>query len=282
MNKNIMWQKALGKSIVYIGILLFALLWIMPFILLGNTSAKDFGEANDPTEFLKIAKSFHVSNYTEAYETMDTSTAFFVTLAITIVSNISIIFVSSLAAWQLARSKKLYAKIIFYGFIIALIIPFQSIMFTLFKLVENLHLLNFLGMVILYTGFGLALSTFMMHGFISSIPTSLEEVAKVEGYGPLRTYFKIVLPLLKPIITTIVILNTMWIWNDFLLPYLFTIKNPEAPSTLIVNLYSKVSQFVSNPAVQTAALVIVVLPVLVFFVIAQKNIISGITSGSVK
>ena len=137
----------------------------------------------------------------------------------------------------------------------------------------------------MYTGFGMGISIFMMHGFLKGVPVSLEEAAKVEGYGPFRVYWKIVLPLLKPIIITIILLNTMWIWNDFLLPNLVKLQseNPDALTTLPVNMmHGLVGTYGVKINSLMAGLTMMIIPATVFFVFMQKQIIAGITNGAVK
>ncbi|VEU76220.1 carbohydrate ABC transporter permease [Mycoplasmopsis columboralis] len=271
-----------ARTTTIVFIVSFAVLWLLPFIIIALTSFKN--EAANLTQniFTFDGDSFGADkNYDKAFESLDFFTSFFITLFLTVASNLIIILLSSLTAWQLARAKTWWSKALFYLFLMSMIIPFQSIMFPLLSFMNTLYLDNLIGMVVMYTGFGLALSIFMMHGFISTIPLSLEEVSKVEGYGPIRIYFKVVLPLLKPIIVTILILNTMWIWNDFLLPYLFlAAKGKEL--TLITALQKTVSGFSSSYGTQSAALIIIVIPMIVFFIVLQKSIVSGITNGAIK
>ncbi|MEE3928144.1 carbohydrate ABC transporter permease [Mycoplasmopsis ciconiae] len=281
-------SQIIGKISVYAGIIIFIILWLFPFYIVLTTSGKSIAESISTPEnsILSLPRSwkFFSINYKQAIVDTNYFVSFFITLFVTLMSNLFIIFFSSLTAWQLARTKKWYSKVIFYAFLIAMIIPFQSIMFPLLNIAGFLHLKNIYGLIFMYIGFGSSLSVFMIHGFIATIPISLEEVAKVEGYNPIRTFFKIVLPLLKPIITTIVILNTMWLWNDFLLPYLALALGSSSSNefTLVVSLYKKLNAFQSNTPAFMASLIIIIIPILIYFVIAQKNIMSGITSGSVK
>ncbi len=275
-------RKVAGKytMIVFIGIV--AILWLIPFLLMLNTSFKDnlelytskFGDiVNKPTD----------TSYKNAVDAIGFPTSLIISIVVTLLSNITIIFFSSLAAWQLARSKTWYSKAIFYTILVTMIVPFQAIMIPLMNVMGNIHLANIPGLIVMYTGFGMGISIFMMHGFLKGVPAALEEAAKVEGYNPIRVYFKVILPILKPIIVTVVLLNTMWIWNDFLLPYLVHIQNPESPTTMPVKLnIGLIGTYGTQINSLMAGLTIMIIPAVAFFVIMQKQIISGITNGAVK
>ncbi|WP_240532063.1 carbohydrate ABC transporter permease [[Mesomycoplasma] collis] len=247
-----------------------------------NTSFKNLGELVRKSIFA-FPDSYNGSNYQRAFSALRFSESFFISIFITIVSNLTIIFFSSICAWQLARSKKLISKIIFYCFLITIIVPFQAIMLPLISVMGRIYFLNIFGLIFMYTGFGLSMSIFMMHGFLSNIPLSLEEVAKIEGYNPFKVYFKIIIPLLRPIIATILIINTIWIWNDFLLPFLVYLSNSKQPTTTIVRLREGlIGTFQTDFTAIMAGLTILVVPIIIFFIIMQKHIISGITNGSIK
>ncbi|MGY6172369.1 carbohydrate ABC transporter permease [Candidatus Mycoplasma pogonae] len=263
-------------------ILIIAVAWLLPFAFMINTSFKDIRQIITESIF-SSPNPYSVVTYQNAWRELDFANSFFTTLLITVASNFFIVFFSSLAAWQLARMNKWYSKAIFYMFLIVMIVPFQALMLPLMVIVGKMSLLNIPGLIFMYTGFGMSFSIFIMHGFLSGIPLSLEEAAKVEGYGPLRIYFKIILPLLKPIITTVIILNTMAIWNDFLLPYLVYQANPNGWTTAVVNLYKGLfGTYGTDYTALMAGLTILIIPITVFFVFMQKNIVSGITNGAVK
>lgn len=276
------WKKAtiISSTLIVFAIALF---WVSPFVFTLINSFKPLRESIDSSNFFKLPINSTQNNYSKSFSDINYFHAFLLTLGITIASNLSIVIFGSLAAWQLARTKKWYAKVIFYTFLVALIIPFQSIMFPLINDVAvKFNLRNVMGLIVLYTGFGISLSVFMIHGFIATIPLSLEEVAKVEGLGPIKTFFKVVIPLLRQILTTILILNTMWIWNDFLLPNLIKNAGSYNSFTLIVNLYSNIGVHALNPGQIMAGVTSIIIPVVVFFIVMQKNIVSGITNGAIK
>ncbi|CAC13273.1 MULTIPLE SUGAR ABC TRANSPORTER PERMEASE PROTEIN [Mycoplasmopsis pulmonis] len=274
-------KKALKISLILL-LTLISIMWLFPYFLMTNTSFKNITELITKNIFALPSK-YEGPNYQRAFQALNFAESFSVSLLVTIVSNISIIFFSSITAWQLARSKRLISKIIFYMFLITIIVPFQAIMLPLIYLMGKMKFLNLFGLIFMYTGFGMPISIFMMHGFLSNIPLSLEEVSKVEGYRPIRVYFKIILPLLKPIIATVAIINTIWIWNDFLLPYLVYLSNSHSPTTTIIRLQEGlVGTYGTDFTAIMAGLTILIIPIVIFFIVMQKNIISGITNGAIK
>ncbi|WP_391591595.1 ABC transporter, permease protein [[Mycoplasma] cavipharyngis] len=277
-------KKRALKISFFVFLVIISACWIFPFGLMSNVSFKDAAQIVTNSIFaLPENRGDLFKNYENAWEALNFVESFFTSLIVTILSNFFIVFLGSLAAWQLSRTKTWYSKIIFYTFLVVLIVPFQAIMLPLITIMGKLSFLNIPGLIFMYTGFGLSLSIFMMHGFMNTVPISLEEAAQVEGYNPLRIYFKIILPLLKPVITTIVILNTMWIWNDFLLPYLVFTQNSNALTTIVVNLYTKlVGTYGTDFPSLMAGLIILIIPIIIFFFIAQKNIVANITKGAIK
>lgn len=274
------------KSVLKITLITFvailSILWLFPFLLMLNQSFKTNMEIYQ-TKVYDFVKKPTFDNYSKASQSMQFWKTIWISLIVTISSNLTIIFFSSIAAWQLVRSKTWYSKTIFYIILITMIVPFQAIMIPLMNVMGSMNLANIPGLIFMYTGFGMGVSVFMMHGFLKGVPYSLEEAAKVEGYNPFRVYWKIVLPLLKPIIITIIVLNTMWIWNDFLLPYLVSIQNPDNPTTLPVKLNtSLIGTYGAQINALMAGLTILVIPAVIFFITMQKQIVAGITNGAVK
>ena len=161
-----------------------------------------------------------IANYLEGIKKIKFFQAFGWSLFITVCSVGVIILGTSMLGWFLTRVKKTYTKLLYYALVFSMIVPFQMVMFTMSKFANLLHLDNPFGIVLIYLGFGAGLSTFMFSGFVKSIPIDIEEAALIDGCGPIRTYFSIVFPVLRPTAITVAILNAMWIWNDYLLPYL--------------------------------------------------------------
>jgi raffinose/stachyose/melibiose transport system permease protein len=266
-------------STVEILAILLGLLFLVPFYYVFSNSLKPFAEILTNTSALPKVLMF--DNYVNAFEKLNFLTVFKNSLIITIGSNIVLVIFCSMAAYMLVRTKKKISNIIFMTFVAAMIIPFQSLMIPLIKTAGNLGLLNSIwGLVFMYLGFGSGMTIFLYHGFIKGIPLELEEAAIIDGCSRFGVFWRIVFPLLKPITVTIVILNSLWIWNDFLLPSL-VLQNPEL-RTIPLATFFFFGQYTKQWDLALAALVIGIIPLLIFFFTMQKHIIQGITSGSIK
>jgi raffinose/stachyose/melibiose transport system permease protein len=266
-------------STVEILAILLGLLFLVPFYYVFSNSLKPFAEILTNTSALPKVLMF--DNYVNAFEKLDFLTVFKNSLIITIGSNIVLVIFCSMAAYMLVRTKKKISNIIFMTFVAAMIIPFQSLMIPLIKTAGNLGLLNSIwGLVFMYLGFGSGMTIFLYHGFIKGIPLELEEAAIIDGCSRFGVFWRIVFPLLKPITVTIVILNSLWMWNDFLLPSL-VLQNPEL-RTIPLATFFFFGQYTKQWDLALAALVIGIIPLLIFFFTMQKHIIQGITSGSIK
>ena len=259
--------------------ILLGLVFLVPFYYVVSNSLKPFSEILTNTSALPSVVQFQ--NYVNAFEQMNYLKVFTNSLIITVVSNIVLVVFCSMAAYMLVRTKKKISGIIFMIFVSAMVIPFQSIMIPLVKVAGNLGLLNSIwGLVFMYLGFGSGMTIFLYHGFIKGIPVELEEAAIIDGCSPLGVFWRIVFPLLKPITVTIMILNSLWIWNDFLLP-LLVLQDPEL-RTIPLATFFFFGQYTKQWDLALAALVISIIPLLIFFFAMQKHIIKGITSGSIK
>ena len=201
---------------------------------------------------------------------------------ITVLSTALILLCTSMAAWYIARVDSIVCKIVYYLFVFSMIVPFQMVMFPMVKLADILHLANPVGMIILYLGFGCGLSIFMFSGFIKSIPLEIEEAAMIDGCNPLQTYFHIVLPILKPTAITVAILNAMWIWNDYLLPYLVIGLSTKYKTIPVVIQMLVGSNGNRDMGAMMAMLVLAIIPIIIFYLICQKHIIEGVVAGAVK
>lgn len=229
---------------------------------------------------LPTKDTFTLSNYVQAFKDLNFLHAFMNSFLITVISTVLIIIFASMAAWMLVRSKTKISKFLFFLFAAAMLIPFQSVMLPLINLMGKLNLLNPVGLVFMYLGFGSSLSIIMYHGFIKNIPVELEEAATIDGCNKFQTFWLIIFPLLKPITVTISILNSMWIWNDFLLPQL-VINKPEW-HTLPLRMFYFFGQYSKKWNLALAGLVIGMIPIIIFYLFAQKHIVKGITQGSIK
>jgi raffinose/stachyose/melibiose transport system permease protein len=259
--------------------IVIGLLFLVPFYYVISNSLKPFAEILTNTSALP--KVFQFENYVRAFEMLDFFNVFKNSLIITIASNVVLVIFCSMAAYMLVRTKKKISNIIFMSFVAAMIIPFQSIMIPLIKTAGNFGLLNSMwGLVVMYLGFGSGMTIFLYHGFIKGIPVELEEAAIIDGCSRFGVFWRIVFPLLKPITVTVVILNSLWIWNDFLLPSL-VLQDPEL-RTIPLATFFFFGQYTKQWDLALAALVLGIIPLLIFFFSMQKHIIKGITSGSIK
>jgi len=258
--------------------ILIALVFLVPFYYVLVNSFKSFSDILSNTSALP--KSLDISNYKEAWKIMHFGKALLNSIIITIASNVVIVIFCSMAAYKLVRTKSKISGLLFFILVAAMVIPFQSIMIPLMKVGDKLHLLDSRhGLVVMYLGFGSALSIFLYHGFIKSIPIELEEAAIIDGCSPFMVFWRVIFPLLKPITVTIAILNTLWIWNDFLLPSLIL---GEEQRTIPLATFYFFGAYMKQWHLALAGLILGVTPLLIFFFAAQKHIIKGITSGSIK
>ena len=202
-------------------------------------------------------------------------------LFITVVSTALILFCTSMAAWYIARVDSLFCRIIYYACVFSMVVPFQMVMFTLSKTADTLKLNTPWTIPIIYLGFGAGLAVFMFTGFIKSIPLEIEEAAAIDGCGPFRTFFGVVLPMLRPTMISIGILEIMWIWNDYLLPYL--VLDRTKYYTIPVHIQFLKGSYGTVDLGATMALIsLSIIPVIVFYLSCQKYIIKGVAAGAVK
>ena len=201
---------------------------------------------------------------------------------ITILSVAAIVFFSAMTAYYITRVKTWWTSALYYLFVFSMVIPFQMVMFPTVKIADMLNLNNPIGIVVLYLGFGSGLSVFMFAGFVKSIPLDIEEAAVIDGCSPLQNYFRVVLPMLKPTAVTVAILNAMWVWNDYLLPYLVIGLSTKYKTIPVV-----VQSFVGSNGnrdmgAMMAMLVLAIIPIVIFYVSTQKYTIEGVAAGAVK
>ncbi|MEH7095377.1 carbohydrate ABC transporter permease [Neobacillus vireti] len=269
-----------GKTFIgEIFAILLGLVFLVPFYYLISNSLKPFAEILTNTSALP--KTLMFDNYVNAFEKLNYLKVFTNSVIITVISNVVLVVFCSMAAYMLVRTKKKISNVIFMTFVAAMIIPFQSIMIPLIRTAGNFGLLNSIwGLVIMYLGFGSGMTIFLYHGFIKGIPVELEEAAIIDGCTRFGVFWRIVFPLLKPITVTIVILNSLWIWNDYLLPSL-VLQDPEL-KTIPLATFSFFGQYTKQWDLALAGLVLGIIPLLIFFFSMQKHIIKGITSGSIK
>lgn len=222
------------------------------------------------------------SNYIEGIRRTDFFRAFGCSLFITILSVLAIVLFTAMTAWYLVRVKTKFTSLLYFAFVFSMIVPFQMIMFTMSKLADLLYLNNPLGMVVLYLGFGAGLSVFMLCGFIKAIPLEIEEASMIDGCTPLKTFFRVVFPMLKPTAITVAILNAMWVWNDYLLPYLVIGVSTDYKTIPVAVQYLMGSYGAKDYGSLMALLVLAIIPIIIFYFSCQKHIIQGVVAGAVK
>lgn len=266
----------------YIGsfTLLLALLFLSPFYFVLVNSIKSLGEIMVDAASFPIKYEF--ANYAKVWDIIRFPKVLFNSILITGVSVIGIVIISAMTGYRMVRRPTLFNKILFTCFIAAMIIPFQSVMLQLVRVTSILELRgNLFGIFICYLGFGLSLSVFLFHGFIKSVPLEIEEAAVVDGCTPYGVFWKIVFPLLRPIIVTVIILNGFWIWNDYLLPVLIIGANKDL-TTIPLAVTRFFGQYTKQWDLALAGLAMSVTPILLLFLVLQKHIVEGISSGSLK
>lgn len=232
---------------------------------------------------VKLPKSWNLSYLKNAAEQINLGSSLVNTIIITGCSVVLIILVSSFAAWAMVRTKSKISTILFILFTSAMLIPFQSVMYPLVSFMEKIGLKNTLGLIVMYGGFGLSMSVLLYHGFLKSIPISLEEAALLDGASIFQIYRHIIMPLMKPTTVTVIITNAVWIWNDYLLPFLVIGNTEEKTLTLSMYYAKSLSGQYGNPwELIFPAVLLCVVPIIVIFVFIQRNIIEGISAGAVK
>ena len=261
---------------------LVSIVFVAPIFIVLINSMKSKAFINLETFKLPTAASYvGLENYKTAINQYDFLKAVGWTLFITVFSVAVILICCSMTAWFITRVKNVCTKLIYLLCVFSMVIPFQMVMFTLSGTADSLHLNTPWGIIIVYLGFGAGLAVFMFTGFVKSIPVEVEEAAMIDGCSPLRTFFCIVVPMMKPTFISVGILEAMWIWNDFLLPYLvLDIKKFKTISIVIQ--YMKGSYGRVDMGAIMACLIMAIIPVVVFYLCAQKYIVKGVAAGAVK
>jgi raffinose/stachyose/melibiose transport system permease protein len=269
----------MGKSLLEIVMIGLGGIYFLPLYLTFINAFKNFNEVLISTA--AFPKSFQFNNFTTVWYQINFPAVFMNSLMITVVSVIGILILSSAAAYQLVRNPGRLSTIIFLAILASMVIPFQTMIIPLVDVARDFKLINSLiGLIIMYLGLGTPLALFLYHGFIKGVPIELEEAATMDGCSPAGVYFRIMLPLLKPITSTIAILHTLWIWNDFLLPYVMLSSKDK--QTIPLASYVFFGEYMNNWPLGLAALTMAIIPVLIFFLFMQKYIIQGVMAGAVK
>jgi len=274
MNTRARW----GKRATFIVGTVLAIIYVFPFFLVFVNSVKlKYDILANP---LSIPFKITLDNYQQAFAKMNYFRALTNSLVITIFSVSLLIVFSSMLAYYLSRTKSKPSKYIFLILVASMIVPFQALMIPFMARFAPLVSYNNRGaLIFFYIGFGTALSTFLYHGFISTIPTEIDEAASIDGASDFKAFWKIIFPMMRPITATVAIINALWIWNDFLLPRLVL---DEASQTLPLSTYLFYGTYAVEYGQAMAGLALAVIPIVIFYLILQKQFISGISQGAVK
>ncbi|MFC4102540.1 carbohydrate ABC transporter permease [Paenibacillus xanthanilyticus] len=269
-----------GRLLLEVFMVLLSLVFIYPLLLTIINAFKSFQEVM--TDVIALPKKLSFANYAYVWDFIDYPRLFLNNTIITVLGLAGIVLVSSIAAYKLGRTKTRISALIYMLCIMPMLIPFQSIMLTVLQLAKDLHLSESTwGLGLLYWGFGAPLAVFIYHGFVKGIPLEIDESAKIDGASGFRLFFSVIFPLLKSVTTTIIIIDVMWIWNDFLLPLLMVNGSPST-KTLTLAAYTFVGQYTSDWQYAMTAMVMAVLPSIVVFMLLQKYIVKGVVAGAVK
>ena len=267
-----------------LGLIVIFIAYMFPFLMVVINSLKQKRDIiKSPFSWLFTIKGLSFDNFVKAFTQMDFLNAFKNSMIVTVSATVLVTLLASMLAYYIVRNNNLISKIVFALMVASMIIPFQAIMIPLVSIYGGtLNVLNHrITLIFMHTGFSMAMSVFMFHGFIKgNIPIALEEAAYVEGCTRTQTFFTVVFPLLKPIISTMVILNAMAFWNDFLLPSL--VLTDKKLLTLPLSTYSFYGTYSADYGTIMAGLLLCVLPILILYLVLQKQIIGGVVAGAVK
>lgn len=253
-------------------------LWVFPFLLVVINPFKERQEIVENP--LALPSRLDTSNFSEAWDRMDFLTSLLNSLIITVASGVLLVVFPAMLAYYLARFDYRANRMLMVLLIASMIIPFQALMIPFVSIYGSLDMLNSRTyLIFFYLGFGTALSTFLYHGFVRSIPIAVEEAAILDGATRVQVFWRVVFPMLKPITATVLVLNGLWIWNDFLLPSLVLFQGDR---TLPLQTFSFHGQFTSEFGLAMAGLVLATAPIVVFYLIMQRQVVDGVSSGAVK
>lgn len=272
-----------NKNLLTVLFAVIAILYVMPIVIVLINSFKSNSGINTQTFALPNAETFMgFDNYVKGvtignynfWKCVEYS------FTITILSTALIILCTSMAAWYISRVNSRFCKLVYYVCVFSMVVPFQMVMFTLAKTADTLKLNTPWTIPVIYLGFGAGLAVFMFVGFVKSMPIEIEEAAAIDGCGPLRTFFLVVFPMLKPTMISVGVLETMWVWNDYLLPYLVLGKDYR---TIPIHIQYLKGSYGSVDMGATMALILLsILPIIIFYISCQKYIIKGVAAGAVK
>ena len=260
---------------------IIGIVYIMPILIVLINAFKNKVFINKEPFKLPTKQTWvGIDNFLSAIDKYELLSAVGWTVFITVGSVLVILVCTSMCAWYITRVNSKFTKLLYLLCVFSMVVPFQMVMFTLVKVSNMFKLDNLIGIVFIYVGFGAGLSVFMFTGFIKSIPVSLEEAAMIDGCSIMKIYFNVVLPVIRPTVMTVAILNAMWIWNDYLLPYL--VIGSEYKTISVAIQYLRGGYGSIDLGLMMAMLVLAIIPIVIFYMVCQKWIIQGVIAGAVK
>ena len=276
-------KQSLSNIVLTVFLTVLSVVWVYPVIMILFNSLKLENAISTNTAFqLPAVETFAgLQNYANAIGSKGFVTAFFTSMLITLTSVAAILLFCSMCAWYITRVENIFTKLVYFLFVFSMVVPFQMLMFTLAATSDQLKLNTPWNIWVIYLGFGAGLAVFMFAGFMKSIPLEIEEAAMIDGCNPVQTFFMIVLPVLKPTMISVGILETMWVWNDYLLPYLVLDRKKYTTVPILIQ-YFKGSFGRVEMGPMMACIMLTVLPIIVVYLICQKHIIKGVVAGAVK
>jgi raffinose/stachyose/melibiose transport system permease protein len=280
-NDNLIKRKDWIFSLLPTAVLtLIALVYLYPLLLIIINSFKTYEEIT--VNVIALPKKITLNNFIDTWKIMDYPPLFFNTLKATTGGVAGVVLVSSLAGYKLSRTKTTYSWVLFLILIAPMMIPFHSFMIALVKVARTMGLTGKpLGLAVLYWGLGAPLAIFLYHGFVKTIPKELDECALIDGASPARTFFQIIFPLLKPVTVSIIVIDVMWMWNDFLLPLLI-LSGAKRSYTLQLAAYNFFGLYKIEWNYAMAGVMLTLIPAIIFYIVLQKHIIKGMVAGAVK
>mgnify|MGYP002853067566 FL=1 len=274
--------KQASDRIIFVILVLLAAVFLIPILLVVINSFKSRLYISSAPFSLPTEETYvGFENYLNGLKTSGFFVSFLRSVFITVVSVMLILVCTSMTAWFIVRVKNRLTKGLYYLFTFSMIVPFQMVMYTMTFIVNRLNFDNVIGINLVYLGFGAGLAVFMFSGFVKAIPLDLEEAAEIDGCNPLQTFFLVVFPVLKPTAITVAILNAMWIWNDYLLPYL-VLGTDNKTIPVAIQIAMQGAYGATDYGGFMAMLVLAIIPIIIFYLASQKYIIKGVISGAVK
>ena len=276
-------RNSVANTLLTVFLSILSAAWIYPVVMILFNSLKKESAISTNTAFnLPVAETFAgFENYLNAVGSKGFLSAFITSVLITVTSVVAILLFCSMCAWYITRVQNRLTKLVYFLFVFSMVVPFQMLMFTLAATSDMLNLNTPWNIWIIYLGFGAGLAVFMFTGFMKSIPLEIEEAAMIDGCSPFKTFFHIVLPILKPTMISVGILETMWVWNDYLLPYLVLDRKRFTTVPILIQ-YFKGSFGRVEMGPMMACIMLTVLPIIIIYLICQKHIIKGVVAGAVK